>query len=65
MKPHKQMYSEILLTLEIPPNKALFIAHDPDEINGALESGLFCENYELIGDLNKLLELIQRKYILL
>jgi FMN phosphatase YigB (HAD superfamily) len=64
MKPQKRMYSRILSTLETPPNKALFIAHDPDEINGALESGLFCENYELIGDLNKLLEVIQRKYIL-
>ncbi len=64
MKPQKQMYSKILLTLETPPNKALFIAHDPDEIEGALESGLFCENFKLIGDLNKLLEVIQRKYIL-
>ncbi|UCG02503.1 MAG: HAD family hydrolase [Candidatus Heimdallarchaeota archaeon] len=64
MKPEKEMYSKILSDLEIPPNKALFIAHDPDEISGALESGLFCENFELIGDLNKLLEVIQRKYIL-
>ncbi|MFX0122404.1 MAG: HAD family hydrolase [Candidatus Hodarchaeota archaeon] len=64
MKPHKQMYSKILSILETQPNKALFIAHDPDEINGALESGLFCENYELIGDLNNLLEILQRKYIL-
>jgi FMN phosphatase YigB (HAD superfamily) len=62
MKPHKQMYSTILSNLDIPPNRALFIAHDPAEINGALKSGLLCENYELIGDLDKLLEVIQKKY---
>ncbi|MFW9904645.1 MAG: HAD family hydrolase [Candidatus Thorarchaeota archaeon] len=63
MKPHKQMYSTILSNLEITPDRALFIAHDPVEINGALETGLFCENYELIGDLNNLLDIIRRKYI--
>ena len=63
MKPHELMYSTILSKLNIPPDKAVFIAHDPDEINGALETGLFCENYELIGDLNSLLEIILRKYI--
>ncbi len=64
MKPHKQMYSRILSTLNIQPNKALFIVHDPEEIKGALTSGLLCENFELIGDLNKLLEKIQGKYVL-
>jgi len=58
------MYSRILSTLNIQPNKALFIAHDPEEIKGALTSGLLCENFELIDDLNNLLEMIQRKYIL-
>ncbi|MFX1507363.1 MAG: HAD family hydrolase [Promethearchaeota archaeon] len=65
MKPHEQMFSTMLSNLEIPPNRALFIAHDPVEINGALKSGLLCENFELIGNLNNLLELIQEKYILI
>lgn len=64
MKPQKQMYEKILSVLDIPSYKALFIAHDPEEINGALKAGLFCEDFELIGDLNKLLDLIQKKYIL-
>lgn len=64
MKPHKQTYEMILSVLDTPSRKALFIAHDPEEINGALEVGLFCEDFELIRDLNGLLELIQRKYIL-
>jgi len=64
MKPHKQMYEKILSVLDTQSHKALFIAHDPEEINGALKTGLFCEDFELIGDLNKLLDLIQRKYTL-
>lgn len=64
MKPHRQMYEKILSVLDTPSHKALFIAHDPEEINGALEAGLFCEDFEKIGDLNKLLELIQGKYSL-
>lgn len=65
MKPHKQMYSTMLSNLDLPPNRAVFIAHDPVEINGALDTGLFCENFEQIGSLNNLLEIIQRKYILI
>ncbi len=59
------MYSAMLSNLDILPNRALFIAHDPVEINGALDIGLYCENFEQIGSLNNLLEKIQRKYILI
>jgi hypothetical protein len=55
----------MLSNLDITPNKALFIAHDPVELNGALDIGLFCEDFEQIGSLNNLLEIIQRKYILI
>lgn len=64
MKPNKRMYHAILEKLRIIPEKALFIAHDPDEIKGALASGLVCENFKLIGDLGKLVKLIRRKYVL-
>ncbi|MFX1282676.1 MAG: HAD family hydrolase [Promethearchaeota archaeon] len=64
MKPDKQMYSTILSELKTPPNKSLFIAHDPDEIKGALNSGLLCINFEYIGNLKKLFEFIKRKYVL-
>lgn len=64
MKPNKQMYSSMLSRLKISAHKAVFIAHDPAEIKGALESGLMCENFEYIGNLRKLVEVIQRKYVL-
>ncbi|UCE13236.1 MAG: HAD hydrolase-like protein [Candidatus Heimdallarchaeota archaeon] len=64
MKPDKQMYFTILEQLGTIPEKALFIAHDPDEIKGALSSKLLCEDFESIGDLGKLVEIIQRKYVL-
>ena len=64
MKPDQQMYSTILSQLNIAPDKAVFVAHDPDEIKGALESGLLCEDFELIGDLRKLVDMIKRKYVL-
>ncbi|MFX1544757.1 MAG: HAD family hydrolase [Promethearchaeota archaeon] len=62
MKPDKKMYSSIISALRILPRRALFIAHDPDEIKGAIESGLLIENYEAIGNLQKLVEVIQQKY---
>lgn len=64
MKPNPQMYLTILSHLNATPEKSLFIAHDPDEIKGALSIGLHCENFETIGNLDKLVERIKRNYFL-
>lgn len=64
MKPDQQMYYTILSQLKMQPDKAVFIAHDPDEIKGALKLGLNCEDFEAIGNLRKLVERIKRKYVL-
>ncbi|MFX0184377.1 MAG: HAD family hydrolase [Candidatus Hodarchaeota archaeon] len=63
MKPDHRMYSAVLDQLNISAKKGLFIAHDVEEIQGALEVGLFCENYEEIKSLQNLIEVIRQKYV--
>lgn len=63
MKPDHRMYSAVLDQLNISAKKGLFIAHDIEELQGALEVGLFCENYEEIESLQKLIEVIRHKYV--
>ncbi len=65
MKPESQMYLTILSQLNATPEKAVFIAHDPDEIKGALSIGLLCEDFETIRNLSELVERIKRKYDLI
>ncbi|MFX0171065.1 MAG: HAD family hydrolase [Candidatus Hodarchaeota archaeon] len=63
MKPDQSMYSAILKRLNISAKKGLFIGHDIEEIQGASEVGLFHENYEEIGSLERLIEVIHQKYV--
>ncbi|MFX0052451.1 MAG: HAD family hydrolase [Candidatus Hodarchaeota archaeon] len=63
MKPDQRMYSAVLKQLNISAEKGLFIGHDIEEIQGALEVGLFCENYEVIGSLKRLIDVIYQKYV--
>ncbi len=65
MKPNPQMYLTILSQLNATPENAVFIAHDPDEIKGALSIGLSCENFETVENLSELVERIKTKYDLI
>jgi FMN phosphatase YigB (HAD superfamily) len=62
MKPDPKMYNAILTDLEIPPENALFIAHDLEELEGAQTLHINTINFKEIGDLNLLVNLIEDAY---
>lgn len=62
MKPNTRMYLSILSQLNTSPDKALFIAHDQQELEGAQKLGILVENFEEIKNLNILVKKIKQKY---
>ncbi len=63
IKPNPRMYLSILFQLNIIAEKALFVAHDPEELEGAEKLGLYVENFEEIKNLKILLRKIKQKYV--
>ena len=63
MKPNPRMYLSILSLLNTAPEKALFIAHDREELEGAEKLGILVENFEEIKNLSVLVKKIKQKYV--
>jgi HAD superfamily hydrolase (TIGR01549 family) len=63
MKPSRRMYISVLSQLNVNPEKALFIAHDWEELEGAEKLGILVENFEEIKNLNSLVKKIKQKYV--